>query len=148
MSDTDINNVYADIERIADFHISPPKLKTKKPRRGFVLIYPLRVYIYSLQSQTVVYKNNMYSVRVAGVSRYQKLAADGVRGLTVVASAGFLTGCFHRKSLGICGRRYVSGTLHGAVQIVADLIHAYNKNNLFRTLRNTGNPVGIAVNIH
>ncbi len=34
MSDTDINNVYADIERIADFHISPPKTKNKEtPKR-------------------------------------------------------------------------------------------------------------------
>ena len=41
-----------------------------------------------------------------------------------------------------------AATFHGAVYIRANLVQAYNKENFLRSLRYTGNTIGISVNIH
>ena len=77
----------------------------------------------------------------------QKLAADCIGRLAIHAGAGLGTRRRKAKALSIGWSCYVSGSLHRAVKIRADLVHAYDKKNVFRSLRYRRNPVGIAIDV-
>ena len=105
-------------------------------------------FVFILKSQIVIHQDHMDSSGMSGISCDQELAANGIRRLAVEAFSGCLARCFHLKALGIRRSSYISGTLHRTVKICAYFIDSHNKNNLFRSLSNTGYAVGIPINIH
>ena len=78
----------------------------------------------------------------------QELAADGIRALAVHALAGFRTGRGQAEPLGIGRGGDVPGTLHGTVQITADLVHPHDEQDFLRALADGGDAVGVSVNVH
>ena len=90
----------------------------------------------------------MDSVFVSGVSCNKELAADSVRGFAVKAFSGRFTWGLNIESLGIGRCSNISGTFHGTVKVAADLVYSHNEDHFFRALGNTGNAVGVAINIY
>ena len=84
---------------------------------------------------------------MTGKAGDQELTADRIRGFAVHAGAGFGTGGGQAKTLGIGGGGNGTGTLHGAVHIITDLVHANDEKDFPGALGNGGNPVGIPVDI-
>ena len=78
----------------------------------------------------------------------QELAADGVRALAVHAGTGFGTGRGEPEALRVDRRGHVAGALHGAVHVVAHLVHPHDEDHLFRPLGDGGDPVGVSVDVH
>ena len=100
-----------------------------------------------LESQLLIHQNYMDSAYMSGVSGDHELAADGIRRLAVEAFSGLLAGRLDVESLGIAGCCNVSGTLHGIVDIGAYLVQTDDKYYLSRSLGNTGDTVGVAVDV-
>ena len=84
---------------------------------------------------------------MAGEAGDEELAADGIRRFAVHAGTRFGAGGIQTEALGVDGSRHITGTLHGAVPVIADLVHADDHDHLPRTLCYRADPVGIAVNI-
>ena len=100
-----------------------------------------------LESKIVIDQNHVNTAFMPGVPRDKELAADRIRGLAVHAGSGLGARRIQAEALRIGRCRDVSGTLHGAVDIVADLIHAHDKQDLLRALRDRGYTVGITIDI-
>ena len=105
-------------------------------------------YLIWLHPKCVIYQNNMDSVFMSGISGDQELTADGIRGFAVKAFSGRFTWGLNIESLGIGRCSNISGTFHGTVKVAADLVYSHNEDHFFRTLGNTGNAVGVAINIY
>ena len=100
-----------------------------------------------LESQLLIHQNYMDSVYMSGVSGDQELAADGILRLAVEAFSGFFAGSLDVESLGVDRCSHVSRTLHGIVDIGTYLVQTDDKYYLSRSLGNTGDTVGIAVDV-
>lgn len=96
------------------------------------------------KSKILIYKNNMDSVSMSGISGNKKLTANSIRRFAIEALSGFFARCFYIKTLCVCRCSYIPGTLHSCVQVTTDFIDTDNKNYLFRSLGNTGNTIGIS----
>lgn len=83
-----------------------------------------------------------------GITCNQELAADRIRRFAVHAGTGLCAGCIQAKTLGIDRRGYIACSLHSAVNIIADFIHAHDEYNFFRSLGNGRYTIGIAIDIN
>ena len=102
---------------------------------------------HRLKSKDIVYKNNMYSIFMPGISCNQKLTANRIRRFTVKAFSGLLTGSLNVKTLCICRCCHISRTFHRFIKIGTDFVHSDNKYYFFRSLCDAGDTVGISVNV-
>ena len=97
--------------------------------------------VNDLISELVVYKDNMNTVLMAGISCYQKLAADCVGRLAIKARTRLGAGGVEPETLCVyrCGN--VPCPFKSGVNILCDLVHSDDKHNLFRTVSVSRNPV-------
>lgn len=84
----------------------------------------------------------------AAVSRDEDLIADALLAVAVGAAAGLRARRLAEKALLIlrCGDR--SGTVHGLVERIDDLVHPGDHDDLARTEHDGSNAVSLAVDIH
>ena len=111
-------------------------------------ILAFRTLHISSEPQRIVHQDHMNPADMPRISGDQKLTADRILRFAVKAFAGLPARCFDIKALSICRCSYISGTFHSLVKIRTDFVHSNKKNYLLWSLGDTGNTVGIAININ
>ena len=85
---------------------------------------------------------------MSGKACDEYLAADRVRRFAVKASTLFRAGRIETKALHIGRRSNVPRALHCRIQVVANLIHSDDEDNVLGALCDSRNPVSVAVDIY
>ena len=102
----------------------------------------------SSETEIVVYKDYADPSLMSRKPGDEDLTADRIGRLAVEARTLLRAGRIKTKTLRVDRSGNISRALHCRIDIVADLVHADDEDNVLGALGDRGNSVGIAVNVY